>query len=47
MYVNKQEAKCTLLIVRHLLLLCSLFLIENLRLCSSAETGLFLNFEQK
>jgi len=25
MYVNKREAKCTLLIVRHLLLFCSLY----------------------
>jgi len=52
-YVNKREAKCTLLIVRHLLLFCNLFttLTDNLILCSSAEAGnilnLFLNFEQK
>jgi len=50
LYVNKREAKCTLRIVRHLLLFLFTTLIENLILCSSAEAGivlnLFLNFEQ-
>jgi len=45
--VNKHEAKCSLLIVEQLF---SDTLIENLRLCSSAATGivlkLFLKFEQ-
>jgi len=47
--VKNREAKCTLLIVRHLAAV--LFTTENLRLSSSAEAGivlnLFLNFEQK
>jgi len=42
---NKREAKCNLLIARHLLLFST-----DLRLCSSAEAGiilnLFLKFEQ-
>jgi len=45
------EAKCISRIVRHLLLFCSLLLIENMRFRSSAETGivlnLFFNFKQK
>jgi len=52
--VNKNEAKYSLLIVRHLLLLYTnyaLFLNWNVRLYSSAEAGivlnLFLNFEKK
>jgi len=40
----KHEAKCTLRVVWHLLLFCLLLLIENLRLCSSAEVGIVLKF---
>jgi len=44
LYVNMREAKCTLLIVLHLLLFYSLYaLTENLRLCTSAEAGFALN----
>jgi len=52
-YLNKYEAKCSLLIARHLAaILCialtaDISLINNLRFCSSAEAGLFLNFELK
>jgi len=64
LYVNKREAKCTLLIIvivyvyvlvenkYYLLTNCAalaaalfITLIENLRLCSSAEARLFFNFE--
>jgi len=45
--VYKREAKCTF--DNSAALAASLFttLLENLRLCSSAEAGWFLNFEQK
>jgi len=52
LYLIKQEAKCTLRIVRpaHAAVLFTT-LIENLRFFSSAEAevvlNLFLNFEQK
>jgi len=49
--VNKREAKCTLLNCAALAAVLFTNLIENLKLCSSAEAGivlnLFLNFEQK
>jgi len=49
--MNKHEAKCTLQILWHWLLFCSLLLIEILRLCSSAEARvvftLFLIFLAK
>jgi len=40
--VNKREAKCTLLIVRHLLLFSSLLELKKFETYRFAEAGLFL-----
>jgi len=49
--MNKHKAKCTLQNFVALAAVLFATLIENLRICSSAEVGivlnLFLNFQQK
>jgi len=45
--VNKREAKMHFANCVALAAVLFITLTENLRFCSSAETGLFLNFEQK
>jgi len=45
--VNKRKVKCTFANCAALATVLFTSLTENLRLYSSAEAGLFLNFEQK